>query len=224
MARPIDPRREEFRLEILAEATRVFAQIGYRNATTEDIARKVRLKKSSLYHYFSSKESLLYQALSLNLLRSLEPLEALQHQGGSPVDRLRAAVALQVKHMMNAPYVANLFLTERASLQRQHLKHCLALRERHEQVLRELVDEGVAQGLLQPVDSNFAVKLIFGALNGLPWWWRADGRYDLDQTAALFAELLVSRMLTQAAPRGAARAKPAVRRAKRAAPRTRGPR
>src|ERR1035441_5398262 len=109
MARPIDPNREELKREILDHAARVFAAHGYRNTTTEDLADKVQLKKSSLYHYFDSKEAILYQALSQNLKRSLAPLEELVSAPEPPAERLRRAIAQQAERMMDAPYAGNLF-------------------------------------------------------------------------------------------------------------------
>lgn len=195
MARHIDPNRGEVIARILSQAAVVFAEQGYRNSTTEDIADKVKLKKSSLYHYFKNKENILFQALSLNLKRSLEPLLELQNEAGPPRDRLRKAIVVQVRMMIDAPYIANLFLNERSSLHPAHLKQCLELRRRHEIVLRSILEEGIADGSFDVIDSNVAVKLIFGALNGLPWWWRPSGKYSIEETADIFADLLVDRML-----------------------------
>jgi len=185
--------------KILEQAAVVFAEQGYRNATTEDIAKRVKLKKSSLYHYFKNKENILFQALATSLRRSLEPLQALAEGEGDSRERLRKAVALQVHTMMSSPYVANLFLNERSSLHPRHLKQCLELRNSHEVALRSIVDQGIADGSFAgPLDSNIVVRLIFGVLNGLPWWWKPTGKYALDQIADMYANLLVDRMLTSA--------------------------
>lgn len=194
MGRPVG-NREELVTKILAQATAVFAEQGYRNATTEDIAKKVKLKKSSLYHYFKNKENILFQALSTNLRRSLEPLESLAEEPGDASERLRKAVSMQVHMMMSVPYVGSLFLNERSSLHPRHLKQCLDLRERHERAMRTIIDQGIADGSFGPIDSNIVVKLIFGALNGLPWWWKSNGKYNLEELGAIYADLLVDRML-----------------------------
>lgn len=201
MVRPVG-NREELTAKILDQAMAVFAEQGFRSATTEDIARKVNLKKSSLYHYFKNKENILFQAVSMNLRRSIEPLRDLLEESGPSRERLRKAVALQVHTMMSAPYIGNLFLNERSSMHPRHLKQCLELRKSHELAVRAIVDQGIADGSLAPVDSNIVVKLIFGALNGLPWWWKPTGKYKIDEIAELYAELLVDRMLASPAATG----------------------
>ena len=195
MARPIDPNRPEFELEILTQAASVFSEMGYRNSTTEHIAKKVKLKKSSLYHYFKSKENILFQALSMNLKRSLEPLLELEKAEGSALERLRQAIRLQVGEMIDAPYLANLFVTDKSSLTPRHLKQCLELRDQHERILRQIIEQGIADGSFEKIDSSLAVKIIYGALNGLPLWFKPTGRYDATQVGELFADALVTRML-----------------------------
>jgi TetR/AcrR family transcriptional regulator len=97
--------------------------------------------------------------------------------------------------MIDAPYVGSLFLNERSSLAPRRLKQCLELRKRHEFAIRSMVDQGVADGSFADIETNIAVKLIFGALNWIPWWWRANGKYTPEQTAEVFADLLVDRFL-----------------------------
>ncbi|MDO8704405.1 MAG: TetR/AcrR family transcriptional regulator [Sulfuricaulis sp.] len=196
MARPTDPNRPAFELEILRQAARVFSEVGYRNSTTEDIAKRVNLKKSSLYHYFKSKESILFHALSLNLKKSLEPLLALEQDEGPAVERLRSAIRCQVQEMIDAPYIANLFLTDKGSLTTRQLKQCLTLRDRHEQILRKIIDQGIADGSIGPIDSSVAVKIIYGSLNGLPSWWKPNGRLDAARISTVFSDMLVDRMLS----------------------------
>ena len=195
MVRTIDPNRPEFELEILRQATKIFAENGYRQTTTEDIAKRVKLKKSSLYHYFKKKENILFRGLSMSLKNSIEPLLALENETSLAPEKLRKAVALQVQTMLDAPYLAHLFVTNKSSLSAAHLKICLKLRDRHEAILRDIIDQGIREGAFSPIDSTLAVKLIYGILNWLPIWWKPTGRYNRDEITAQLTDLLVDRML-----------------------------
>ena len=44
--------------EIVAEATRLFAERGYEGASMGDLAERVGLRKASLFHHFPSKDVL----------------------------------------------------------------------------------------------------------------------------------------------------------------------
>jgi len=57
-------RKADRRREILDEATRLFQSFGYRKTTLDDVAGAVRIRKSSLYHYFDSKDELFRAVVS----------------------------------------------------------------------------------------------------------------------------------------------------------------
>ena len=54
------------RQEILAAATRVFAEKGYASSTTKDIANEADLGESTLYNYFQSKRDILLAIIEEN--------------------------------------------------------------------------------------------------------------------------------------------------------------
>jgi len=51
---------EERRRQLLKSAHRLFAEKGYRQTSTEEIARKAGLTKGALYFHFKSKEDILF--------------------------------------------------------------------------------------------------------------------------------------------------------------------
>jgi AcrR family transcriptional regulator len=92
---------EGSRQRILDVALELLAERGYEGAALQQVADRVGLHKSSLFHHFRSKEELareVYRGLVERLLKRLEPLlaedpprletlvAALRVQGGSPFD------------------------------------------------------------------------------------------------------------------------------------------
>jgi len=51
------------KLEIIKAAEKRFIRHGLRKTTLDEVARDMRIGKSTLYHYFDSKEDLYYQTL-----------------------------------------------------------------------------------------------------------------------------------------------------------------
>ena len=78
-----DARREE----ILAVATRLFAENGYANTTMTGIAKACGLRQPSLYYWFTRKEHILNEVLALNRV-SLDFVAELGAQPGSAALRL----------------------------------------------------------------------------------------------------------------------------------------
>ena len=68
--------RAETRSAILDSAMKLFAQKGYANTTTRDIATDAGLSVGLMYHYFNSKESLLHAVFDFVMARIDEVITA----------------------------------------------------------------------------------------------------------------------------------------------------
>src|SRR3989442_10627140 len=58
MPRVVPEYKEEAKSRIVSAANHVFAEKGYRQATMDDVAKKIGVSKGALYLYFASKEEL----------------------------------------------------------------------------------------------------------------------------------------------------------------------
>src|SRR4051794_26776420 len=89
MARPQSPDYDKRREAILGAATRLYATRGFSAASVAELAKACRTSKSLIYHYFPSKDDILYAAMAAHL----DALVAASEQGmraGSAEARLRA--------------------------------------------------------------------------------------------------------------------------------------
>jgi TetR/AcrR family transcriptional regulator len=114
-ASPPKPTRKRTRLrkeEILAEATRLFAERGYEGASMGDLAERVGLRKASLFHHFPSKD-VLYATVLAELLETVRGviLEAALSEGSfaERLDRLSDALT---KALGAQPHAARLLVRE----------------------------------------------------------------------------------------------------------------
>src|SRR6516225_5915374 len=80
-ARPALETRYDRRLaEILDHATEVFCKKGYEGASLRDLSRATGMSLAGLYHYFESKEELLYLIQKHTFRTIIDNLrESLQH-------------------------------------------------------------------------------------------------------------------------------------------------
>jgi AcrR family transcriptional regulator len=102
------PRKEE----ILAVATRLFAERGYEGASMGDLAERVGLRKASLFHHYASKDEL-YCAVLERLVGSLGQLVMHSLMAPGPfaerLDRLSDGI---FDAMVAEPYAAPLLIRE----------------------------------------------------------------------------------------------------------------
>jgi len=98
--------------EIVAEATRLFAERGYEGASMGDLAERVGLRKASLFHHFPSKD-VLYATVLSQLIESVQRavLAAAQSEG-SFTERLDVLSDAITATLSAQPYVARLMVRE----------------------------------------------------------------------------------------------------------------
>lgn len=98
--------------EIVAEATRLFAERGYEGASMGDLAERVGLRKASLFHHFASKD-VLYATVLGQLVDGVQRavLTAATSEG-SFAERLDALSDALTTTLGASPYAARLLVRE----------------------------------------------------------------------------------------------------------------
>jgi AcrR family transcriptional regulator len=93
---------EEKQLAILDYAAKVLATKGIDKAPMSLIAREARISKALLYHYYPSKDALVFAIIFNHLERIDNNLEAADDPTLEPADRLRLLVGVVVEKYRGA--------------------------------------------------------------------------------------------------------------------------
>src|SRR2546425_13376671 len=80
------------RAEICRTAAKIFRDRGFDATAMSDIARALRMTKAGLYHYFASKEAMLFEIMTFGLERMEEEVIAPARLVRDPEARLRQLV------------------------------------------------------------------------------------------------------------------------------------
>jgi AcrR family transcriptional regulator len=182
--------------DVLDAAIRVFHMKGYASASIQDVAAEVGVLKGSLYHYIDSKEDLLARIFEDSAGHFTEMLDEASGLDERPVERLRSfARSCSLWYLRNIERVA-IYATEWQYLTGKRRKDVMKIRETYEQRLAGLIGEVVEAGEAVPdLDVNFATYFIFGALNGLPDWYRRRGPDPAEKIADAYANLIVNTVI-----------------------------
>lgn len=82
---PPETRQEQ----LLTAARELFISKGYRDTTTDEIARRAGVTKGALYYHFGSKEDIMCGLVKRVVGRHFERMDAVLARGGSPAQILR---------------------------------------------------------------------------------------------------------------------------------------
>ena len=88
MARPIAKDHSEKRAHILRIAARVFADGGIARASMAQVAEACGISKANIYHYYDSKDALVFDILDSYLRTLRDRLAQLDRQGENPASQL----------------------------------------------------------------------------------------------------------------------------------------
>ena len=154
-------------------AAALFAKEGYPSAKMQDIAKACGATKSMLYHYYPTKDDLLYAMLLEHLERVLAGIDEALATTGTPKERLRAMVEVYTQKsaqsrrrhiiaMQDVKYLPRPRQVPLIALQRQ-------LTERVAQLLRE-VNPGLPEHVYKPY-----TMMLLGMLNWADTWYKPSG-------------------------------------------------
>ena len=95
-----DNRFDQQLAKILLHATQVFCEKGYEGASMRDLSRASGMSLAGMYHYFKSKEELLYLIQKHTFTTIVEQLRGRLSGITSPEERIRALIFNHLKYFL----------------------------------------------------------------------------------------------------------------------------
>ena len=179
-ASPISDARFRRRLgEVLEHATEVFCEKGYEGASMRDLSRASGMSLAGLYHYFGSKERLLYLIQKNTFTTILEKLKQHLQESDEPERRIRIFIQNHLEYFLanqegmkvlshEDEALKNGLGSEIAAVKREYYRICVGL--------MEALKRQRALGF----DARTAVMSLFGMINWIYTWYnrRVDGNAE----------------------------------------------
>lgn len=187
-ARDYDDKREA----ILHRAAIAFARDGYDRASMAGLAAECGVSKALLYHYYASKEALLFGILSNHLQALVDVAEAADDPGLKTEERLGRLVAAlldayrdaDAEHKVQINALRLLPEAEQAELKTLERKLVAIFSD----AIRAVEPRAFQDGrLLKPVTMS-----LFGMLNWFYMWFRESGAVSREEYADLATKMLVN--------------------------------
>jgi AcrR family transcriptional regulator len=157
--------------QVLLVAARTFTERGYDGTSMDELARKLGITKSAIYHHVSGKDELLRLATD----RALDGLSAVTAEAtaldGPAIDRLEHVVRRSVEVLVDELPFVTLLLRVRGNTTVE--RRALARRREIDHAISALVAQAEAEGDVRPdVDPALTARLLFGMVNSLVEWYR----------------------------------------------------
>jgi AcrR family transcriptional regulator len=182
-------------MEICLTAAHTFVERGFDATSVNVVAAALGITKAGLYHYISSKESLLFDIITLGLdsieKEVVEPTRHLTDPEEQFLDIVRRHVLLATCD----DGIITLLIDEVHALPQAQRKKVNLRRRKYFEYVRGALGELEALGRLQDIDPTVAAFSVIGAMVWLPQWFRQNGRLSNEEVAAELVRFVAAGVL-----------------------------
>ena len=185
------------REKILAAAVQLFAEFGYHASSMRDIARVTGIQAASIYYHYANKQALLVEIMDTHMRNLNANLEGIVQKQAPIRQRLREAIANHIR--LHTTYKAEFFIidTEIRALEGENRTSILALRDRYESLLQELLREGMQQGIFRQLDIKVASYALIAMCTEVATWFRPEGRLSVQQVIDIYTMMISEGLLLE---------------------------
>jgi AcrR family transcriptional regulator len=190
MARTQAADYDDRRLAIVETAARLFARDGFLGASVADVADACELSKSALYHYYASKEDILYDVMHFHIIALDDAAHVIIDGPGDATTKLRALVREFMRLYVGA--------ANRQKVLNDLMRLPKPRREAIVSMQRALID--TVAGLLCEIEPRLrmreaerrpAAMLLFGMINWTHIWFDPNGAVSTEQFADMAVDMVL---------------------------------
>ena len=179
--------------DVIRAAVKLFAQRGYANTSVQDIVAEAGVTKGAMYHYFESKDDLLFGIYDSLLTLQQSRLETIIADGG-PVDDVLRAVCVDVLET-SIEYLAEgtVFFRSLDMLSAERRGEVVRRRRAYNDEFAALVRQGQREGRYRDdVPVAILIAHFFSDVHYLSYWYSEEKPEDRTLAAAQITDLFMS--------------------------------
>lgn len=188
-------RYDSKRQDVLRGAGRVFARLGYHNASLNEIGAELGTTAAALYYYAKSKDELLDECRKLGLQAAEVALADAKSTGVNGFDGLRIFFE-QYAALVCSDFGRCLVGIDISDIPVRMQKSRRAQQQNIRKEIQALIRVGIKDGSVRACNDLVVANMLFGAFNNLTKWWRPAGALSLGAVAASYLDVLANGIST----------------------------
>jgi AcrR family transcriptional regulator len=193
MVRPATGARPPTADRIIRAAVELFAEQGFDATSVQQVVERAEVTKGALYHYFASKDDLLFAIYQSLIGVQNTDLEHIVAQRMAPAETVRAILVGVVVSTAERSDEAAVFFRESHKLDAQRMAAFRADRRRFHENFRQVVERAQTDGVFSArVPADVVVQIAMGVVNQLPIWFRPDGPKTAERLGHEVADFVLS--------------------------------
>jgi AcrR family transcriptional regulator len=178
------------RNEIANAAAQLFDANGYFTASMGDIASSVGIAKPTLYHYFRSKDEILFHIHDEFIGLLLSRHQSRADRGGRAITELLELMTDMLDLMHTHPGHVRTFFEHHRELPPKRREEVRAKRDAYLHIVESTIRRSIDEGDVREVNVPMTALAVFGMCNWAYQWFRPGGSLSTREIAHLFWDLV----------------------------------
>ncbi len=192
MARTIAKDYDQKREQILKKAAKVFAEQGFDRASMTVLAKECGISKANIYHYYDSKDAILYDILEIYLRELRDRICNVSLDGLDPEQKLKKAVREILLAYQGADDEHRVQISGMTALGQEQQKHLRSYQLELVNFVRDILNDLAPETFNgRKAKLRAATMSIFGMLNWYYMWNTGAGSEAREEYAELVSTLTV---------------------------------
>lgn len=190
MARTQAADYEERRESIVDRAALLFADKGFSETSVADIARSCETSKSLIYHYYKSKEEILYAVMTSHVDQLIDEVENTASFGKLPARELQLLLRSFMKHYVSAVARQKVMLNEIGNLPLDKRATIVGKQRKIVEAVEALLCEMSPTLRDEPGVPRAQTMLLLGMINWTHTWFHPTGSIKAERIADMAFALI----------------------------------
>jgi len=190
------------REQILQAAQKLFAHQGFRATNLNDVATQLGFRRQAVYHYFPSKEEILYELID----RAGQAVEASAKPTFDsdlpPVEKLAEIARNHVRQLLNNVDIFRIQFSELSKLTGNRADVLRRDMSTYVRRIANVIEAGQKDGTFIDVPPMVQALLVIGMCNGTTDWYSSTrSRRSIDEIADYAAQIALSGVMGSDRPK-----------------------
>lgn len=180
--------------QILSAARKCFIDRGYHPTRMEDIASTAGLSKGGVYFHFQSKQEVFDALVQEEYDRSMAVLRSVSDMQAPVAEKMQILGKHYLEYFSSAPDAPRFFVVMGEMGLRDHnlATRLLEMQTAYIDQIAKLIDQGVEEGVLRPVDSRAIAAMLKALLDGFEGLQALHFQFDLSHYLGVGLDLLLN--------------------------------
>ncbi|MDV2580716.1 TetR/AcrR family transcriptional regulator [Alkalibacillus haloalkaliphilus] len=183
--------------KIIQSSLVLFSENGFHGVSVKDIVEYCDTSKGGFYHYFNSKDELLYVIHDLFISYVLNEANRAKKRQQRPMYQLHEILHSFVRVFDLYNEHISVFYQENKYLKAEYEEKIKSKRDQFKQIVIEVIEEGQKNGeIRKELPTIITGMSILGMVNWTYKWYKRDGDLSIDDIAEVYIDILFKGVLT----------------------------